>query len=56
VTFSDDHVDENGFTSIGGRFGRRGKSAHGRFATSVRHCGPTGKLKWSAERTQGQAR
>jgi hypothetical protein len=50
VSFSDGHVDENGITSIGGQFGRKGKSVHGRFAESVRHCGPTGKLKWSAER------
>lgn len=52
VTYSDEHVDENGFTAISGQFGRRGRTAKGRFMESTRHCGKTGKLKWSAERVQ----
>jgi hypothetical protein len=56
VTFSDGRADENGTFAISGQFGRRGRSAHGRFMASVRHCGPTGKLKWSAERVEGRAR
>jgi hypothetical protein len=50
VSYSDGKADENGFTSIWGQFGRKGKSVHGRFQTSTRRCGPTGKLKWKAER------
>jgi hypothetical protein len=56
VTYSNNHVDENGVTSISGQFGRKGKSVHGRFQSSTRHCGATGKLNWSAERSAGQAR
>src|SRR4051794_33752979 len=40
VTYSDDHVDENGTFAISGQFGRKGKSADGRFMASSRRCGP----------------
>ena len=50
VTYSNNHPDQNGVTSISGQFGPKANSAHGRFQTSTRYCGPTGKLKWSASR------
>jgi hypothetical protein len=56
VSYSDGRPDQNGFTAISGQFGPKGRSADGRFQTSTRRCGPTGKLKWSAERVQSQAR
>jgi hypothetical protein len=56
VTYSDQRHDENGFTSISGQFGRKGKSAHGRFMEATGRCGRTDKLKWSAERVEDQAR
>ena len=56
VTYSDEHVDQNGFTSISGQFGPRGRKARGRFQSSTPRCGPTGKLKWSAERTPDESR
>jgi hypothetical protein len=56
VGYSNKHVEENGVTSISGQFGRKGKSAHGRFQSSTRYCGATGKLNWSAELSASQAR
>jgi hypothetical protein len=55
VTYSNDHVDQNGVTSIGGQFGRKGGFVRGRFLSSTRYCGPTGKLDWKANRSD-QAR
>jgi len=56
VSYSDDHVDQNGVTSISGQFGRKGGFGRGRFQSSTRYCGPTGKLDWKANRSQAEAR
>lgn len=57
VTYSNDHVDQNGVTSISGQWGRKGGFVRGRFLSSTRYCGPTDKLEWKANRAEpGQAR
>jgi hypothetical protein len=56
VTYSDEHVDQNGVTSISGQWGRKGGFVRGRFQSSTRYCGPTGKLDWKANRAKDQAR
>jgi hypothetical protein len=56
VSYSDEHVDQNGVTSINGQFGRKGGFVRGRFQSSTRYCGPTGKLDWKANRARSQAR
>jgi hypothetical protein len=56
VTYSNDHVDQNGYTSISGQWGRKGGFVRGRFQSSTPYCGPTGKLDWKANRAPSQAR
>jgi hypothetical protein len=56
VSYSNEHVDQNGVTSISGQFGRKGGFVKGRFLSSTRYCRSTGKLDWKANRTKGEGR
>lgn len=56
VSYSNDHVDQNGVTSISGQWGRKGGFVRGRFLSSTPYCGATDKLDWKANRAKDQAR
>lgn len=56
VTYSNNRPDQNGVTSISGQWGRKGGFVRGRFQSSTRYCGPTGKLEWKANRSTDGAR
>jgi hypothetical protein len=50
VSYADNKPDENGTLKIQGRFNRVAKKISGVLSVKTPRCGPTGDLKWSAQR------
>jgi carbon monoxide dehydrogenase subunit G len=48
VTYDDGHRPETATVVISGRFGRTGRKALGTVRVRSRHCGGSGKVRWSA--------
>jgi carbon monoxide dehydrogenase subunit G len=48
IAYNDGHAPETATVVVSGRFGRTGRKAHGVLRVHSRHCGGSGKLRWSA--------
>lgn len=48
ITYNDGHAPETATVVVSGRFARTGRKAHGVLRVHSRHCGGSGKLRWSA--------
>ena len=48
ISYNDGHPPETATVDVSGRFARTGRKAHGVVRIHSRHCGRSGKLRWSA--------